>query len=238
MQIQTALFFESPEEIFGRVFGEVRPGLSPPEISIEHRRYANANSSIRFEGNRLDVKVADVLAGAPAPVLEALAFILISKLFRRRPPARAVQQFRLYLNRKEVRRQLHLVKQVRGRKFLSGPIGVRYNLEEIFEDLNTRFFDGLMGRPLLGWSRRPSRTTLGHYDPSHNAIILSRLLDDAGVPQLAVEYVLFHEMLHLAHPVEHNGAHRRVHTRPFKEAERLFPGLREAKAALRGLCAG
>jgi hypothetical protein len=237
MQIQTALFFETPEEIFARVFGEIRPGLAPPEVTIQYPRYANANSSIRLETNRLQVKLADVLAAAPAPILEALAQILISKLFRRRPPGGAAQQFRLYLNRKDVRGQLHIVKQMRGRKFVSGPQGGHYNLEEMFARLNEKFFHGLMAQPRLGWTRRRSRSMLGHYDPSHNAIILSRLLDDVEVPPIAVEYVMFHEMLHLQHPVEHNGARRCVHTREFKLAERQFPGLREAKTALKVIVA-
>lgn len=237
MQIQTALFFETPEEIFARVFGEIRPGLVRPVVTIQYRRYANANSSIRLETNRLHVKLADILAEAPAPILEALAQILVSKLFRRRPPETAAQQFRLYLNRKDIRGQLHVVKQMRGRKFVSGPQGGHYNLEEMFASLNGEFFHGLMIQPRLGWTRRRSRSMLGHYDPSHNAIILSRLLDDVDVPRIAVEYVMFHEMLHLRHPVEHNGARRCVHTREFKLAERKFPGLREAKAALREIVA-
>ena len=89
-----------------------------------------------------------------------------------------------------------------------------------------------MARPSLGWSRRPSRTTLGHYDPSHNAIVISRLLDRAEVPRLAVEYVLFHEMLHLKHPVEHGGTRRRVHTKDFREHEKQFPDLARAKELL------
>jgi hypothetical protein len=237
MQIQTALFFETPEEIFARVFGEIRPSLAHPEVTIQYRRYANANSSIRLETNRLQVKLADILAEAPAPILEALAQILVSKLFRRRPPQTAAQQFRLYLNRKDIRGRLHVVKQMRGRKFVSGPQGEHYNLEEIFGSLNGRFFHGLMAQPRLGWTRRRSRSMLGHFDPSHNAIILSRLLDDGEVPRIAVEYVMFHEMLHLQHPVEHNGARRCVHTREFKLAERRFPGLREAKAALKEIVA-
>ena len=57
---------------------------------------------------------------------------------------------------------------------------------------------------------------LGHYDPSHNAIVLSRILDRSDTPRLAVEYVLFHEMLHLRYPAEHSGVRRCVHTRDFK----------------------
>jgi len=238
MQIQTALFFESPEEIFARVFSEIRPSLPRPKVKISYRGYANANSSIRMESGRLDVIMADVLQGSPASVVESLALILISKLFRRRPPAQASHHFRLYLNRKDVRRQLHLLKQIRGRKFVSGPEGAHYQLEEMFEDLNQRYFSGLMGRPLLGWSRKPSRTVLGHFDPSHNAIILSRILDSPEVPKYAVESVLFHEMLHLKHPAVHRGSRRCVHTREFKQDEKQFPMLKEAKEAIKRLCVG
>jgi hypothetical protein len=105
----------------------------------------------------------------------------------------------------------------------------------MFEELNFRYFHGLMARPLVGWSSQASRTLLGHYDSSHNAIVLSRILDRPEVPRLAVEYVLFHEMLHLRHPVEHHGARRCVHTQTFKNAERQFENLREAKAFLRRL---
>jgi hypothetical protein len=44
---------------------------------------------------------------------------------------------------------------------------------------------------------------------------------------------MFHEMLHLRFPVEHHGPRRCVHTSEFKAAEKEFPGLKEAKAALK-----
>jgi predicted metal-dependent hydrolase len=127
------------------------------------------------------------------------------------------------------------VRQIRGRKFISGPQGEHHDLEEIFERLNARYFDGLLGRPQLGWSRQRSRGMLGHFDPSHNAIIISRIFDRPQVPALALEYVMFHEMLHLRYPVEHTGTRRRVHTREFKEAEKKFAGLKEAKDLLKRL---
>ena len=160
----------------------------------------------------------------------------MAKLLRRPVPKIHAERYRRYLNRKEMRRSLQLVKQSRGRKFVSGPKGDAYNLEEIFEELNVAYFHGWMAQPLLGWSRRPSRATLGHYDPSHNAIILSRLLDSDRVPRLTVEYVMFHEMLHLRFPVEHRGARRCVHTREFKVAERQFARLKEAKQMLKAIC--
>jgi hypothetical protein len=235
MQVESTLFFETAEEIYTRVFRMVNPRTIPPQIHVEFRKFANANSSIRLENGRIKVKMTDLLATAPAPIIEALAHILICKLYRKSIPRNYNHQYRLYLNRKDIRSKLHLLRQVRGRKFISGGEGSCYNMAELFEDLNIKYFDGLMSRPELGWSRRPSRTMLGHYDPSHNAIILSSILDRPTVPRLAVEYVMFHEMLHLKHPVDHRGARRCVHTPEFRASEKEFPNLEEAKQLLKKL---
>jgi len=235
MQVESAALSETPEQIYLRVFRQLRPRSPLPEVRIEFCRFANADSYVRIEERRLSVRMADVLAGAPTSVMEALANILLSKLFRKPVPKACHHRYRLFLNRKDVRRHLHLVRQIRGRKFLSGPQGEHHNLVDVFEELNRRYFHGLMARPELSWSRGASRSVLGHYDPSHNAIIISRLLDRAGVPRLALEYVLFHEMLHLRFPAEHAGSKRRVHTWEFREAEKTFPELKAAKQILKAL---
>jgi hypothetical protein len=233
--LQSALLFESSEELYARVFRELKPRTPLPVFRVEFCRFANADSFIRFEAGRIQVRISDLIEGAPAPVQEALARILLGKLFRR-PAARAYHhRYRLYLNRRDVRRQAHLVRQIRGRKFVSGPQGRHYNLELIFEALNRDHFGGMLGQPLLGWSRTASRSLLGHFDPSHNAIIISRIFDSSTVPQVALDYVMFHEMLHLRYPVEHNGARRRVHTREFHQAEKQFVRLKEAKETLKKL---
>ncbi len=222
-------------QIFAQVFRQMRPRTPLPAIDVEFRRYANANAQIRLQDGRLAIRMADTLAAAPEPVMEALAEILLSKLFRRPVPPASSARYRRYLNQKDVRRNIDLVRQIRGRKRLDSAQGSAYDLDQMFEELNFRYFFGLMAKPKLGWSPNASRTMLGHYDPPHNAIVLSRILDRCEVPKVAVEYVLFHEMLHLRHPVEHNGARRCVHTREFKEAEKQFEQLREAKLLLRRL---
>ena len=233
MQVESALFFESTEQIYLRVFRAIKPRTALPRVDIEYRKYANANSRIRLEDGTLTVVISDVLRDAPAPIQEALATILISKLFRKRPDGNSLARYRRYLNRPEVRRHLHLVQQTRGRKLVLDAAGSTYDLCQLFEDLNFAYFFGLMARPRLGWSLRPSRTILGHYDPSHHTIVLSRLLDSPQAPERVVKYVLFHEMLHLRFPTEHQGARRCVHTREFKSAERQFEGFEEVQRELK-----
>jgi hypothetical protein len=238
MAVESALLFETPEEIYARVFRELRPRTAIPRITVEFRPFANPDSDARLENGEIRIRVSDLLQGAPAPIVEALAHILLGKLLRKCVPAQYNYRYRLYLNRRDMRHRIHLMRQLRGRKFVSGPQGDLHNLEPLFEELNARYFDGLMARPLLGWSRSPSRSMLGHYDPSHNAIIVSRIFDRPDVPRLALEYVLFHEMLHLRFPVEARGARRRVHTKEFQAAEKVFERRAEAKEMLKRLPQG
>src|SRR5580698_3395954 len=174
---QSSLFFETPEEIYARVFRDLKPRTPVPELHVEFCRFANADSFIRLENGCLKVRISDLLATAPAPVMEALAYILLGKLYRKPVARRYNHRYRLYLNRRDMRRQANLVRQIRGRKFVSGPKGANYDLQEIFERLNRQFFDGLMGMPRLGWSRGIARNMLRDFDPSHNAIIISRIFD-------------------------------------------------------------
>ena len=235
VQVESALLFETPEEIFARVFRQLRPRTTVPEIDVRFCRFADANSNARYERQRLSVRITDLLEAAPAPVIEALAYLLLCKLFRRPAPRAYSHRYRLYLNRRDVRRTLLLVRQTRGRKHLSGAKGTCHDLDKVFEELNQTYFQGLMTRPTLSWSRQPSRTILGHYDPSHNAIIVSKLLDRVSVPRVVLEYVLYHEMLHLRHPEEHKGSRRRIHTREFRNEEKSFTHLKEAKDFLKRL---
>ena len=123
MQVEAALFFESIEQIYERVFRDLHPRTSLPRITVRFRKYANANSRIRLEQDRLTVHISDLLESAPAPIQEALATILISKLYRRQPDPGVVVRYRRYLNRADVSRMLPDAKQERGRKAIRGPVG-------------------------------------------------------------------------------------------------------------------
>lgn len=235
VNVASSLFFESPAEIFTRVYREIRPRTPVPPIEVNYKQFVDPNSRVWLEAGRITVMISDLLEGAPAPVTEALAHILLNKLYRK-PIARQHQhRYRLYLNRRDMRHRIDLMRQTRGRKAHKGPAGVTHDLVAIFEDLNTRHFGGMMARPELGWSHIRSRTRLGHFDPSHNMIMISRIFDDPYAPRLALEYVMFHEMLHLRYPVDHSGTRRCVHTPEFKAHEKQFPEFKEAKALLRKL---
>ena len=206
-----------------------------PEFHLQFFPFSNINNTIRLREGKVLVRLSDLLEGAPVDVLHAIAHILLAKLYRKEIETRHATRYRRYLGRQDVSRKAHLLRQERGRKILLSAQGRHYDLEMIFEDLNTRFFHGLLARPLMTWSRHASRQSLGHYDPSHNTIVISRVFDRPEMPRYALEYLIYHEMLHLKHPVKLNGSRRCVHPKAFQEEERLFPELDKAKALLRKL---
>jgi predicted metal-dependent hydrolase len=134
-----------------------------------------------------------------------------------------------------VARQAERIRQTRGRKTILSAEGRCYDLDEVFESLNRRFFHGLLGRPTLTWSAHHARRMLGHYDAAHNTIMVSLVFDRPETPRCAVEYLLYHEMLHLKHPVKVKAGRRCVHSKAFQAEERLFPELAAAKAYLKRL---
>ena len=222
-------------EIFQEGFRELRPGVAPPPISIEFFPFANVNNTIRLRQGELLVRLSDLLEGAPVPVLRAIAHILLAKMYRRPIEPAQAARYRRYVHSHDIRSKAHLVRQVRGRKRIASAKGKVYDLDAIFEDLNLRFFGGMQARPLLSWSRGRARNLLGHYDPAHNAIVVSRIFDHPAVPRYAVEYIVYHEMLHLRHPVKLNGSRRCVHTSEFRAEEKLFPQLDAAQRFIRHL---
>lgn len=231
--LTSALFFESAEEMFRRVHREIKPRTPVPPLAVEYKAFANADSHVRLENGRIEVKITDLLAQAPPHVTEALAHILLGKLYRKPAAPQYDHRYRLYLNRKDVRHKIDESRRTRGRKHHLPAQGEVHNLEEIFESLNQTHFGGMMVRPALGWSHVRSRTRLGHFDPSHGMIIISRLFDDPKAPKLALEYVMYHEMLHLHYPVLHTGTRRCVHSKDFKAHEKQFPQFEEAKKLLK-----
>ena len=124
---------------------------------------------------------------------------------------------------------------MRGRKRLHSPQGRVYDLDAVFEDLNRRFFHGLLGRPRMSWSPTKTRRILGHYDPAHNAIVISRIFDQFRFPATPWNTSSTTRCCILKHPVRLRGSRRCVHSAEFHAEEKFFPQLEQAEAFLKRL---
>jgi len=222
-------------QIFEQAYRELRPRAPMPEFEVRFYRFANINCTIRLRQGRIFVRLSDLLEGAPEPVLYAILHILIAKLHRKPVDAAHAARYRKYIGSHAMAQKSQIIRQLRGRKRIEGPKGRHYDLDQIFEDLNSRFFHGLMARPQMTWSGSKSLRMLGHYDPAHNTIVVSRIFDSPRVPPFAIEYLVYHEMLHLRHPVKLRGSRRLVHPAAFRQEEKLFPHFKEAQEFLKRL---
>jgi hypothetical protein len=220
---------------FAEEYRAIRPRAPIPPIDVRFRRFTSLNTTIRLREGCIRVSLSDLLEGAPEPVLRAIAHILLAKLYRKPIDGAQAHRYRRFTTSEAVMRQSERIRQTRGRKRILSARGDHYDLDEVFETLNRQFFHGLMGRPLLTWSEVTARRLLGHYDPAHNTIMVSRVFDRRNTPRYAIEYLMYHEMLHLKHPVKQKNGRRCVHSAAFQQDERLFPELERAKAYLKTL---
>ena len=216
--------------IFEEEYRVVRPRAPMPPIQLRFRRFTSLNTTIRLREGQIHVSLSDLLEGAPETVIRAIAHILLAKLYKKPIDAAHNARYKRFASSAAVTRQTELIRHARGSKRFFGPEGRFYNLDEVFDSLNLRFFGGLLGRPELTWSEHLARRSLGHYDAAHNTIVVSRVFDRPSSPRYAIEYLLYHEMLHLKHPVRMRGLRRCVHSREFKADEARFPQLTEAMA--------
>jgi predicted metal-dependent hydrolase len=218
--------------IFHRAYRDLRPRAPIPEMTVQFYAFASVNNTIRLRKGKLHVRLSDLLEGAPENILLAIAHILLAKMYRKPIEREHNTRYRRYISAHHMVKKAHLIQQVRGRKKIQPAQGRYYDLEAIFEDLNVRFFHGLLARPRITWSQNRARNRLGHYDPAHNAIVISRIFDHPRIPRSVVEYIVYHEMLHLKHPVKLRGSRRCVHSAKFQAEENLFPAVVEAKKFL------
>jgi predicted metal-dependent hydrolase len=109
---------------------------------------------------------------------------------------------------------------------------VAHDLEPMFAAINLEYFDGNLRRPRLGWSTRPWRSQFGCFDPSLDQIVMNNRLDRAEVPSYAVELILYHEMLHVKHPLRAAACGLQAHSAEFRAEEKRFKHYERARKFL------
>jgi hypothetical protein len=100
-----------------------------------------------------------------------------------------------------------------------------HNLREIFNALNSEYFEGKI-TALITWRRgnkyAVKKRTLGSYSKHTNTILINSVLDRRNVPNCFIRYVVYHEMLHSVMEEKMGNGRRSVHTPEFRKRERLF----------------
>ncbi len=200
-----------------------------PQIEVKFHAYAGLHHTIRVRSGRVYVRLSDLFQSAPPEVIRALAFILVARLLSKKIPKTHERVYRAYAFSPHILRASEIARRRRGHKVVSSARGQVYDLNKIFARLRRRYFEGEIDKPTLTWSRRRTRSILGSHDRAYSTITISKSLDSRDVPEWFVEFIVFHEMLHIKHPARLVRGRRYYHTSAFRLEERHFYRYQEAQ---------
>lgn len=207
--------------VFRDVFQELS-GKPCPAVHVEFYPYTDIKHTIRRRQDSLWVRLSDAFSEAPREILCALAQILLRKLLHLRSSIADRQLYQRYLHSHPMMAEIAHLRASRGRLSPPGKEGKFYNLEEIWNSLNSRYFDNRLQNLTVQWSKKAGKSRLGYYRENVHCIVISRSLDHPAIPRYVVEFVVYHEMLHAIIPPISMGNRRVVHSEQFHEQERLF----------------
>jgi len=172
--------------------------------------------SIRKKDGSVSVRMHRMFLAAGEEVIREMAGLI--KVRKGRTPL--IRQFirdnRVFLKKKERRvRPPSICEQ-----------GKIYHLREIFDALNSEYFQGSISAS-IGWGKGNSRRavrkrTLGSYCSAAKTIRINPVLDRRNIPHYFIRFVVYHEMLHSAVKEERKNNRRAMHTPEFRRRERLY----------------
>lgn len=112
--------------------------------------------------------------------------------------------------------------------------GTIFQLDEIYEELNQKYFDNQI-RASITWTSRISTgkkrrsIRMGSYSMQEQLIRIHPSLDRSFVPRYFISWVVYHEMLHQKHGVYMINNKKIFHSKQFLAEERLFEEFKQAK---------
>ena len=86
---------------------------------------------------------------------------------------------------------------------------------------------------VFSWTTGSNRTKLGYCAQMFRIVVISSVFDDPNVPEELLDYVVFHECLHLRQG--YRPFNRRPHDAEFQRQERLYPDHEEMERKLKTL---
>ncbi len=199
-------------------------------VSAKPRRPGDGRSA------GLDIRVHRCFAQADDRVVQALVDFLEARTAASRQRGLAVIREHFRLHGQEDTRRPPLLK----------PEGEVFDLSVLKERVNRRYFGGELqvditwgkgakGRASARGRRRRKGSfsiRLGSYDERLSLVRIHPVLDRPEVPEIVVESIVYHEMLHAVIPPKRGARRRSVHPPEFRRMERQYEHFEQAEAWL------
>lgn len=107
-------------------------------------------------------------------------------------------------------------------------IGEYQDLNNIFDDVNRRYFDNRITKPLISWTPRTTYRKFGQYEFTADHLLISKSLDKLETPSYVLSYLMYHELLHKHLGLKSTGSRKRAHTRQFRKMEEQHHNYQQA----------
>ena len=197
------------------------------EIVVEITNYNGLYKHKKNRQGKIELQLSEGFIQADDKIIQAIINMIL--LGNNSDEQQLIRNFGLTEEFGDVILELDLIADIDAET----PQGDCYDLEELFEQLNQEYFAGKMVKPRLTWNQTITHRKLGHYEPLRDLIVMSRTLDNSNVPQIVVELVLYHEMLHKHHGIKWVNGKGMVHTPEFRRSEQQFRYYQESQQWLK-----
>ena len=189
-------------------------------------------ASWKRSGNCIDIMISDYLVDAPDAVIQDFSSTVIGTITDRRPAYGDTHldwvRSDRYINDK---RRIYLR---RSRNLTGSHTG---NERDLTDSLDRLLDSGLLvpdgiDNSFFSWTKLPNVRKLGFCSPMMRVVGISSVFDDVSVPEFVLDYVVYHESLHLTQGYRPG---QRAHSKKFRADEKKYPRYDEAESYLRSL---
>jgi len=199
-----------------------QPGVPHPACLLHIAPYRSTVIRLGRSPRGYRLSLHSALAKAPAAVFRAAVRVVWRRVHRQPvdPGDRGMLE--------DFCRAIPAVSARRSRQV--DPAGRHADLRSVLDDLLGTYWPEADRDLSIGWTVRRAVRKLAYCRPESGQIWVSRALDHPAVPRYYLDFLVYHELLHMIVPPVRRGGCCQYHHRQFRELERRFPRYDEAIA--------
>ena len=218
-------------DILSTSFSEAGKEYGYDSVTAEFCEFREFKVKWRRSCGWAEFEVSDYAADAPPEVIKGLAKTIFGRISRQTRTEYPEEMMEWITSDEFIKKKQPLYLS-RSRNLTRSPAGEHRDLEGSYQ----RLIDmGLVTRDeniSLTWTKQPITKRIGNCSVLMKVVIISSVFDTPHIPELVIDYVLYHELIHLDRGFDPFG---QLHGTDFRVLEHLYPMHAEAKEWLKRL---
>ena len=217
------------EETLRESFGTIGKKYGFDKVGAEFVAYRDFKVKWTRSYKWADFQVSDYLMDAPSVVLDGLAETLFSRISGREAKP-YTPEMNDWITSSEFKSEKQPVYVRRSRNISRSPAGKNKDLTESLNRLKNMGLVKKEVNPYLTWTRAELQTTCGYCSTLMDTIVISSAFDTKTLPDMVLDYVLYHECLIIRNGWANFGMEDEF---DICEEEKKFPDWEEAEGWIR-----